>query len=152
MAKKSRIGAIEHEFSNRVMPIFLSWGLQRHPNPRTEFGRYQYGYDYEFADVRDRSSIKLCSFGIFTRDGGLSITAFKNAAVDPDTQEVPPILSIRQETFRLARPFSLRRILKFMDVSFSLEQRKNESLEAAAARLIDDVIRELPRLKRYLYG
>jgi hypothetical protein len=148
--KKSRIGAIDHEFRQRVMPIFLSWGLERHPNNRTEFGRYQYGYEYEFADVRNSSDIRLCSFAIFTRDGSLAIDAAKNVAADPPTQEIPSILSVK-DTFRLARPFSVWRFLT-QGLVFRINQRKGVSLEDAAARLIDDVIKELSLLKRYLYG
>ncbi len=41
---------------------------------------------------------------------------------------------------------------RLFDASFRLEQRKGESLDSAAERLFDDVVKELPRLERYLYG
>jgi hypothetical protein len=152
--KKSRIVAIDHEFRERIMPIFVSWGLERHPNNRTEFGRFQYGYDYAFADVRNPSNIKLCSFAIFTRDASLAIDAAKGLRAGHGDQQVPLLgTDPKMQTYRLARPFTLRRFFKsLMDASFRLEQRKGETIESAAARLIDDVIKELPRLKRYLYG
>lgn len=152
--KKSRIGAIDHEFRQRVMPVFQSWGLERHPNNRTEFGRYQYGYEYEFADVRNSSDIKLCSFAIFTRDASLAIDAAKGLRAGHGDHQVPMLgTDPKMQTYRLARPLTLRRFFKrLMDVSFQLEQRKGETVDSAAARLIDDVIKELPRLKRYLYG
>jgi hypothetical protein len=151
---KSRIGAINQQFHERVFPIFLSWGLQRHPSSLASFGREEHGYDYAFADTSDPSNIRLCSFYIFQKNASLAIDAAKGLRRDDDDQQVPMLgTDPGMPTYRLARRLTLRRFFKdFMDASFRLEQRKGETVESATARLIDDVTKELPRLRRYLYG
>ncbi|PSJ61877.1 hypothetical protein [Kumtagia ephedrae] len=149
---KSRIGAINDEFQTRVKPIFESWGLIRHPNSQASFGREQHGYMYEFADVRDPDDIRLCRFAISIKDSSLDIIGEKGVVVDPKDGSVPVHPGF-PAGFALLRPFSFRHFFtRFIDRSFSLEQHNGETVEAAAARLIDDVVKELPRLKRYLYG
>ena len=144
--KKSRIGVVNEEFWKRILPIFLSWGFEKHP---IEFGRDDYGYHYQFVDSRNKSDVRLVWFVIFSRDCSLSIRGLKNVSIDPNVEKVPSIGGNEKDAFILTRPLSLRHIF---DVSFRLEQKRDEPLEAAAARLIEDVIKELPRLKRFLYG
>ncbi len=151
---KSRIGAINQQFEARVLPTFFSWGMQHHPSELASFGRDEHGYHYSFADLREPLNIKLCSFHIFQKDGSVAIDCAKNLRTDLGDRYIPRLgTDPKMKTFRLARRLTLKRFFKdFLDASFRLEQRKGETVESAATRLIDDVIRELPRLKRYLYG
>lgn len=152
MTSKSHIGAINEVFRAELLPIFESWGLNRHPNPQASFGRDQHGYMYEFADTHDQKNIRLCRFAISTKDSSLDIIGERGVTIDPEDGSVPVHPGF-PAGFALLRPFSLRHLFtRFIDRSFSLEQRQGETTESAAARLIDDVIKELPRLRRYLYG
>lgn len=151
MTSKSRIGAINDEFEAELIPIFESWGLNRHPNPQAPFGREPHGYMYDFADIHDPKNIRLCRFAISTKDSSLDIIGERGVMIAEDGSV--PVHPGFPAGFALLRPFSLRHLFtRFIDRSFSLELHKGETIESAAARLIDDVIKELPRLKRYLYG
>lgn len=150
---KSRIGTIDRNFREKIVPVFLSWGLKRHPRQSSSFGRDYFGFAYDFADSSDVLNVKLCSFYIFAKDSSLAIDAAKGFKLD--SSSIPPALNTPTtiKTFRLAKRLTPWRLLNpLKGVAFMLEQRKNESVDLAADRLIDEVVGELPRLKKYLYG
>lgn len=151
---KSRIGEIDERFREGILPVLMSWGLERHPNSRIYFGRLQFGYLYEFADTSDLKNIKLCNVGIFRKNSSISITAKKGIELCDRDQELKIIDAYRDKKFfTLARPLTLKRFFtSFADASFRLHQKKNETLDVAAGRLIAEVAQELPRLRKYLYS
>ena len=78
---KSRIGAIDKEFRTRIVPTLLSWGFTRHPNDETDYGRSQFGYTYEFADLSDLNNVKLCACSIYTKDASIMVEVDKGICI-----------------------------------------------------------------------
>lgn len=148
MSKPSRIGAINHQFLTKIKPELNSWGLAEHPNPLASFGRYQYGYRYDFADLSDRTNIRLVTFVINT-DATLWIKGYKAGPMQDDAKSTILLFDTVKGIFTLGYRWSLRH---FFDGTFRLNPKNNELLDAAASRLIQDVATELPRLRQYLYA
>lgn len=149
MAKKSKIGAVNKQFLDRIKPELNSWGLSKHPNPASWFGPDDFGYEYDFADTRDDSDMKIVAFYILNPGPTLSIMGLKTSKPE-NLSKLPIILNNPDGVFILTRRWS---ILRPLNVRFEFSSKsKSEPVEVAASRLIDSVIKELPKLKSFLYG
>ncbi len=150
MPKITGMKATNEQFLKRVMPEFNSWGLSQHPNPASCFGRDDYGgYHYDFADVTDRSNVKLAIFQIFQPNASLWIAGHKAGKMVGEDRDLIILNGNMKETYRLTRKWSIRRPLK---ARFELESRGSKDPRIQAEKLIDDVVDSLPKLKEYLYG
>jgi hypothetical protein len=142
--------AFHKEFISRIKPMMESWGLQRHPNPASYFGRSSHGYRYDFADYHHDEDIKLTAFGILGQMPSLWIRGFRIRNNYPDRATIPLIFDNGNEVFRLTRKWSIMDPLNFR---FDLKIKNSaESVDSAASRLASDVIAALPRLQTYLYS
>lgn len=148
--KLSQIGAVNQEFLARIKPKWNSWGLDKHPNPASHFGRDDRGgYRYDFADLRDPSQIRLAAIAMGGPRINLWITGYKAGRLEGDETDLYILSGHMKDIFQLTRGWSFLR--PFKKIRFDLDQKQNESVEDAAVRLINDVVKELPRLKQYLY-
>jgi hypothetical protein len=149
--KLSRIAAVNQQFLTRIKPEWNAWGLDKHPNTASYFGRDDYGgYRYDFADLRDPSQIKLAAMAMIGPRINLWITGYKGGKLESDEADLYILSGHMKDIFQLTRSWSFWH--PFRKIRLDFDQKKNESVEDAAARLIDDVVKELPRLKQYLYG
>ncbi len=149
MPKITRMKAVNEQFLKRVMPEFNSWGLSQHPNPASCFGGYDHGYRYDFADLTDRSDVKLASFAIIQPNASLWIRGYKAGRMVGDDRDLIILNGNMKETYRLTRNRTIRRPLK---VRFELESGDNKDPRIQAEKLIDDVVDNLYKLRAYLYG
>ena len=150
MPKITGMKAANEQFLKRVMPEFNSWGLSQHPNPASCFGRDDYGgYCYDFADLTDRSDVKLASFAIIQPNASLWIRGYKAGKMVGEDRDLIILNGNMKETYRLARKWSIRRPLK---ARFELESRGSKDPGIQAEKLIDDVVDNVYKLKKYLYG
>ena len=142
--------AVKEQFLKRVMPEFNSWGLSQHPNPASCFGRNDYGgYCYDFADVTDRSDVKLASFAIIQPNASLWIRGYKAGRMVGEDRDLFILYDNIKELYVLTRKWSIRRPWK---ARFELESRGSKDPRIQAEKLIDDVVDSLYKLKKYLYG
>lgn len=149
MGRQSNIGAVNQKFLNRVKPEFSSWGLIEHPNPKSSFGRNDHGYGYDFADLKNASDVKIAAFHILSPGPQLWIKGLRTTKPD-DASEIPVIYDNIAGVFTLTRGWS---ILRPLNIRFEFHTKNRaEPADVAAVRLIDNVIKELPKLRSYLYG
>jgi hypothetical protein len=141
--------AVNEEFLARIEPEFISWGLSRHPNPSSCFGRNDHGYHYDFADVRDQSDIKLASFAIIQPHASLWIKGYKAWRLNGAVQDLNVLFDTIQGIYTLNRKWSIRRPLLFR---FELDPNDNDHPRSQARKLIDDVFLNLYKLREHLYG
>lgn len=147
--KLGPVAQVNAEFCSTICPELMSWGLSRNPNPKSCFGRAEFGFHYDFADMNDPKIVCLVSFGIIQNDASLWIAAYKFSPGGFIKKEDIPILSDSMpDLYRLSPRFSFRNILRG---GFRLP-RKVDDNKAEAAKLIAEVKAELPRLRKYLYG
>jgi hypothetical protein len=104
LPKITGMKAVNEQFLKRVMPEFNSWGLSQHPNPASCFGRNDYGgYCYDFADITDKSDVKLASFAIIQPNASLWIAGYKAEKMVGDDRDLIILNGNTKETYRLAR-------------------------------------------------
>lgn len=149
MPKPSRIGTVNAACLARILPELETWGLAKHPNPAAYFGRCEFGYRYDFADIRDVNNVRQASFFVFDRDASISFTGLNGHPLLDEPERLYLLYGNTEGIYTLKPRFSLRHLL---DQSFRLRPRPGESLESAADRLMDEIEGRLPLLKRYLYG
>ncbi|WP_429930641.1 hypothetical protein [Agrobacterium vitis] len=148
--KISKMKAVDQQFHDRIEPLFMSWGLSRHPNSDARFGPTDHGFFYDFADLRDLSDVKLAGFGIMQPDASLWIRGFRLGEFKASIDEVPVLYDTIEGIFTLTRRWS---ILRPLDVTFSLRSHIEPSdIPQRAEALIDDVLKNVGKLHRYLYG
>lgn len=149
MRKLTKMKAVREEFLTRVMPEFESWGLSRHPNPSSYFGRADHGFHYDFADTRDASNIKLAGFAIIQPRASLWIRGYKTSKDSDDFGDLIVLFDNIHDIFVLRKNWSL---LSPFNVGFELKGGSDDDVEMRAKKLIDDVLKNLHKLKSYLYG
>jgi hypothetical protein len=145
--KMTRMRAVNHQFLTRIRPEFESWGLSQHPNPGEAFGVSEHGYHYGFADLTDRSNVRLVGFGIIQPDASLWIRGYKAGPLRSDENELMILSDNVKDLFVLKRPWSILR-----PAWFSLPRKSIKPPMEQAAELIDAVASRLPKLKNYLYS
>lgn len=149
LARLSRIGAVNSGFLERVKPEFEAWGLSQHPNASSCTGRCQCGYRYDFADLTDRDDVRLAAFGIFQKNTSLWIKGYRAGRLSSDPTDLPVIFDNTGAVFTLTRRWSIWRP---MNIRFELPRKlRDDRIAEASKKLVDDVIEQLPRLRRYLY-
>ncbi|WP_429930640.1 hypothetical protein [Agrobacterium vitis] len=148
--KISKMKAVKQQFHDRIEPLFMSWGLSRHPNPGACFGPSDHGFFYDFADLRDLSDVKLAGFGIIQPNASLWIRGFRLGEFEENIDELPILHGNIKGLFALRRNWS---ILRPLDVTFSLRSHIEPSdIPQKAEALIDDVFKHIGKLHRYLYS
>ncbi|WP_429941041.1 hypothetical protein ACQY1G_02885 [Agrobacterium vitis] len=142
--------AVDQQFHAQIEPLFMNWGLSRHPNKRSYFGKEDFGYRYDFADVRDLSDVKLASFAIHHPYGSLWIRGYRLGRFNENIEELPILFDNIKGIFILTRDWSIWRPwnIKF-ELGFNIKQ---EDIPRKAEALIDDVCKNIDKLHRYLYG
>lgn len=145
--KMTRMRAVNQQFLTRIRPELESWGLSRHPNPREYFGVSEHGYHYGFADLTDRSNVRLAGFAIMSPDASLWIRGYKAGPLQGDDHELMILFDNVKDLFVLTRPWSILRPLYF-----SLPRKSKKPPMEQATELIDAVASRLPKLKNYLYS
>lgn len=148
MAKISASKAVKKEFTDRVKPIMESWGLSRHPSPMSSFGGDELGYRYDFADLNNPNDVKVALFYIMGSKPSLWIAGLHTKNKFGGVSDIPIIFGNTEGVFRLNKtPF----ILTPYSVKFEFRKGINETNEQAAARLIDSVLKNIHKLKDFLY-
>ncbi len=150
MKRIGKLNAINEEFIRKVKPIMESWGLSRHPNPAAHFGKSEYGYHYDFADLSDINETKLAAFSIINPGAGLWIKGVCIKSGGGSYSDVPIIFDTMEDVFTLTRSWSIFRPL--ISARFEFYNKTNEANEDAATRLIASVLDNLHKLEDYLYG
>jgi hypothetical protein len=149
LAKIGRVREVNKRFLAELKPEIESWGLSKHPNPRTYFGRSDFGSRYDFADMRDISNIRLATFSILSPEPTFWIRGYKMGPLSTTPEELLALFDNVEGLFALSPRFSLRHLLL---PGYRLRPKRGETIADSAARLIQEVAGDLPRLKRYLYG
>lgn len=150
----TKTSQIDAQLKQHIIPVLCEWGMAPHPSRMSEFGRYENGFLYQFADARDSYNVKLCDVHIFRKDMSVKLEGAKGISVSKIGSEIPMIgADIIKSRFVLTRPSNIVSLIcnKF-DLSFRLKKNTDEDIESAVSRLIFDVLHEMPRLKKYLYG
>lgn len=141
--------AVNEQFLARIKPEFISWGLSQHPNPSSCFGRNDHGFHYDFADMRDTSDIKLASFAIIQPHASLWIKGFKPGKLNGEPSDLMILYDNIKGIYTLKRSWSPFRPMYFR---FELNRKSPEDVNLQAEKLIDDVCKNIGKLKSYLYG
>lgn len=142
--------AARDAFLRLIETELLSWGLQRHPSPRSYYGGSDYGYSWDFADTSDLTNVRLVSFSIINPGQSLIVDGRKDVKA-PEDLSLLPVVHSRHSTqpFRLTPKWSIWRPLT---AYFKLRQRRNQSPEDAAEILMSSVRDRLPLLWEFLYA
>lgn len=141
--------AVNEQFIARVKPEFVSWGLSQHPNPSSCFGRNDHGFHYDFADMSNKSDVKLASFAIIQPNASLWIRGLKAGKTYGDGHDLMILFDNIKGIYSLNRKWSIKNPLTFR---FELEENNKEEPTVQAIKLIDDVYVNLHKLKEYLYS
>lgn len=148
--KISKMKAVKQQFHDRIEPLFMNWGLSQHPNPSASFGPTDQGFFYDFADLRDFTDVKLVSFCIIQPNASLWIPGLRLGVFEKNLRELPTIYGYTKDVYRLTRNWSIWRPCY---VKFELGSNiKQEDIPQKAEALIDDVLKNIGKLHRYLYG
>lgn len=145
----SKASMVNKEFLDRVKPTMESWGLTKHPNPTSYFGRSDHGFRYDFADLNNENDIKIAAFAILNPGPSLWIKGLHEKNKHSSNNDIPIIFDSIKDVFTLTRKWS---ILHPINIRFEFNNKRNQSIADSASQLIDDVLRELPKLRAYLYG
>lgn len=148
MSGSSKIGSVNELFLTRIKPELVSWGLLRHPKPAASFGRNEHGYGYDFADVTNADDVKVAAFHIIRPTPSLWIKGYKTNMLGC-CGNAPIILDNIRDVFTLTRTWS---ILHPLNIRFEFNKKINQTNKYCASQLIDDVLKELPKLRSYLYN
>lgn len=145
----NKASVTNEEFLDRVKPIMESWGLKKHPNPTSYFGRSDHGFRYDFADLKNEFDIKIAAFAILNPGPSLWIKGFHERNKHSSNSDIPIIFDNINNVFTLTRRWS---ILRPLNIRFEFSKKRNQTNKDAALQLIDAVLEELPKLKVFLYG
>lgn len=146
---QSVIGMINRKLLDQVKPVVESWGLGRHPNPTSYFGRSEHGFRYDFADVTSQFDIKIAAFSLMNRSRpSLWIKELRERKKYSQESDIPIIFDNMKGVFSLTRRW---RVFDPFNIRFELIKRGDQSDDEATSKLIDSVLRELPKLRAFLY-
>ncbi|WP_149339952.1 hypothetical protein [Neorhizobium sp. P12A] len=148
MKKLSRMKAVNEEFLSRVLPQFGNWGLSRHPNPRSYFGRDDAGFRYDFADLNNRDDVKIACFSLIQPNASLWIKGYRVKQFVGEATDLVIASDHIKDIFTLTRKWS---ILRPMYARLELARKSDLDPREQARSLIDDVEAALPKLMNYLY-
>jgi hypothetical protein len=142
--------ACKEAFLRIIEPEILSWNLQQHPNPNSSYGGCDYGYRWDFADIRDPDDVRLTAVSIVNPGQQLIIEGLRKLRLEHDPVGLPMVWGNSGDVFRLTRKWSIRRPLD--GFIFKFERRRNQTVPDSAKALMEELKGRLPRLHEYLYG
>lgn len=150
MARKvGKVRAVNDCFVERVLPVMESWGLNRHPSAMASFGKHDHGYRYDFADLSISSDMKIAAFSILNPGPQLWIKGLRTTETLLQGKDVPIIYDNLDDVFTLTRNWS---ILRPMTLAFDLKVKQADTFDDAANRLMGSVLKNIHKLKAFLYG
>jgi hypothetical protein len=143
----SKTGSVNKNFISIIKPELLSWGLSTHPNQVPGSNWHGNGYTHDFADI-GTSETRIVSFSIFSYHTSIVIYGLRMKS-PARNDEIPFLYGNTPGVFTLTKSWSIRSPFRFY---FAYKQYKGETEDQAAARLINEIMHDIPKLHKYLYG